>query len=162
MDASSNSEATRASEPAFSLSQGPMRLLSQGPVLLYDGECGVCSASIQWILRHERQSDLRFAPLTSELGRMLRESSRVSQTIDSLLWVEQHDGHVRTLIWSDALLAVLNYVAGPWKILTVMRVIPAPLRHAAYRLFARHRRKFAPVSCLLPPPEVRQRFISAS
>lgn len=136
-------------------------ILSGGPILLYDGECGVCSASIQWILKHERRHDLRFAALESELGRQLKIQSGVHQEIDSLLWIEQHDGHVRALIWSDALLAVLNYVAGPWKFLTIMRVIPASLRHRAYRLFARNRLAFAPVSCLLPPPDVRQRFLSA-
>lgn len=137
-------------------------IVSEGPILLYDGECGVCSAAVQWILKHERRHDLRFAALSSELGRQLRAQSGTPHEIDSLLWIEQHDGHVRALIWSDALFAVLKYVAGPWKFLTVMRVIPAPLRHGAYRLFARHRLAFAPVSCLLPPPEVRQRFLSAS
>lgn len=152
MAAPTNSEPVPADEKTFSL--------SQGPVLLYDGECGVCSASIQWILRHERRCDLRFVPIESDLGKEIRETSGVSQTIDSMLWVEQRDGRVSALIWSDALLVVLNYVGGPWKILTAMRVIPAPLRNAAYRLFARHRLKFAPVSCLLPSPEVRQRFLS--
>ena len=136
--------------------------LSEGPILLYDGECGVCAASVQWILKHERSMQLRFASLQSPAGRALREAGGVGQEIDSLIWVEAPDragGAIRVRIWSDAVLSVLNYVGGVWKILLVMRWVPAILRHAAYRLFAKHRLMFVPVACLLPPPGVRRRFL---
>lgn len=139
----------------------PARLLAQGPILLYDGECGVCNGSIQWILAHERAHHLRFAALQSELGERLRERAKISDQVDSLIWVEEQGAEVRARLWSSAIVAVLQYVGGPWQLLSWFRFVPRPLRDAAYRLFAKHRLKFAPTSCLIPPPETRPRFLSA-
>ena len=150
-------------------------LLAEGPILLYDGECGVCAASVQWIMSHERTSDLRFAAQQSDLGARLRRAGGLTDDVDSLIWVErsgaakppagvQTSHHPRTVevaIWSDAVLRVLSYVGGPWKILLLLRWLPRFIRHGAYRLFARHRTRFAPVSCLLPLPEQRARFLGS-
>lgn len=140
------------------------RLTGNGPsapVLLYDGECGVCSASIQWILRHERQHHLLFSPLQSQLGKQLRASAGVSEKIDSLLWIDRSLNTPRASKWSGAVLKVLCYVGWPYSWLTVMWWIPAPARDAAYRLFARYRKKIAPSTCLLPSPQQRARFVDA-
>ncbi len=139
-------------------------ILEHGPVLLYDGECGVCAASIQWILAHERSNHLRFAAQQSEWGRQLRARAGIPDEVDSLIWVElegQRERSVRTRIWSDAVLSVVRYVGGPWKLLAILRWVPAPLRNLAYRLFASRRRAFMPVSCLLPSPQERTRFIDS-
>jgi predicted DCC family thiol-disulfide oxidoreductase YuxK len=148
-------ESTATPEPSVAFS------LEEGPVLLYDGECGVCNRSVQWILDHERKATLRFAPLQSGLGKRLTREAGVDEEIDSLLWVESQEGSVRARKWSGSVLATLNYVGGPWSALGILRVIPAPLRDFAYRLFARHRLKVAPQACLLPPPETRARFLDA-
>ncbi len=139
----------------------PTALLSEGPILLYDGECGVCSGSVQWILAHERAHNLRFAALQSEIGKQLRERAKISQQVDSMLWVEGHGDQVLAQLWSSAIVSVLEYVGGPWRILTWIRFVPRPLRDSAYRLFAKHRLKFAPTNCLIPPPETRARFLNA-
>lgn len=141
---------------------GNVSELSQGPILLYDGECGVCSASVQWILAHERSHHLRFAPLQSELGERLRRASAITDDVDSLIWMEEDHGQITGRIWSDAVVAVLGYVGGPWKPLSWIKVLPQALRHGAYRLFAKHRMRFAPQACLLPSAEQKVRFLADS
>jgi predicted DCC family thiol-disulfide oxidoreductase YuxK len=78
-----------------------------------------------------------------------------------LIWLEVTEQQVRGFVWSDALLCVLNYVGGPFRMLSAVRFVPRPLRDAAYRLFARHRLAFAPASCALPSPQFRERFLSS-
>lgn len=133
--------------------------LRQGPILLYDGECGVCSAAVQFILRHERRHTLRFAALHSELGLRLRQAAGVSAGLDSLLWVEARDQQVMAHQWSDAVLAVVSYLGGAWGAFSLLQVVPRALRDAAYRLFARNRTRWANPHCLLPAPEQRARFL---
>jgi len=135
--------------------------LSKGPVLLYDGECGVCTRSIQWILRHERSQTLRFAALQSQVGKHLIRRANIPENIDSLIWVQQPAGELQARIWSGAVIEALRYVRGPWSTLALMRFIPRPLRDFGYRLFARHRLTFSPKACLLPTPETRARFLDA-
>src|SRR6185436_17873752 len=43
----------------------------EGPLVLYDGTCGLCNRSVQLILRHDRRGRFRFAALQSDTGRAL-------------------------------------------------------------------------------------------
>ena len=136
-------------------------LLEAGPILLYDGGCGVCSESVQWILRHERRHSLRFVALEAPLGGELRALAGVDPALDSVLWVELRDGRVHADVRSSALLRVLAYVGGPWRWLGVLRVVPRVLRDAGYRAFARVRYRVRAPACLVPTAEERARFLAA-
>ena len=41
------------------------------PILLYDGVCGLCNRSVQFILRHDRNAIFRLASLQSAIGRTI-------------------------------------------------------------------------------------------
>lgn len=142
-----------------SVSPPSAQLLEAGPILLYDGECGVCAGSVQWILGHEKSQTLRFAALQSSTGLELRKAAGIGQTVDSLIWVESENGTPIAQIYSSAVVKVLKYVGGAWSWLSLMRFVPPILRDAGYRLFARHRLKFAPTQCLVPQAGTRERFL---
>ena len=135
--------------------------LKDGPILLYDGSCGVCSESVQWVLRHERSHELRFAALESALGGMLRALAGVAADEDSVVWVEWRDGAVRAELRSTAVLRVLGYVGGPWRWLTVFGAVPRFLRDAVYRGVAKIRYRLRAQACLVPTAEERARFLKA-
>jgi len=137
-------------------------VLRDGPILLYDGACGVCSDAVQWVLAHERSHSLRFAPLESAVGTHLRALSGVPHDVDSMLWAELRDGHVRADTRSAALLQVLRYVGGPWRWLTALRVVPAFVRDAGYRVLARVRYRLRAPACLVPSAEERARFLGVN
>ncbi|HXS16322.1 MAG TPA: DCC1-like thiol-disulfide oxidoreductase family protein, partial [Polyangiaceae bacterium] len=142
------------------LAQGPRPDLSLGPILLYDGSCGVCARSVQWILVHERTHSLRFAALESPVGQALRDATGISRDVDSLIWVEaRSDQSVHGRVWSEAILSVLRYVGGPWRALSHLRIVPRPLRDVAYRLFAHYRLRLVARSCLVPSAEQHSRFL---
>lgn len=141
-------------------SQAGKFTLEDGPVLLYDGECGVCSHSVQWILRHERSQTLRFSPLNSPLGQQLVSEAGVSASIDSLLWIENEGGRAVARKWSDSVISVLDYVGGPWRLLAKFRFVPGSLRDMAYRLFAKYRLNVVSQACFVPTPETRTRFLA--
>jgi predicted DCC family thiol-disulfide oxidoreductase YuxK len=127
------------------------------PMLVYDGECGFCSRSIQFILRHERNRELLFVTRQSELGIRLRRQYGL-ESMESMLWIE--DGNVLTE--SNAVLRIASYVGGWCRIAAIASLIPLKFRNWAYRLVARNRHRFARNSgqCLVPTPEQRKRFVS--
>lgn len=138
-------------------------LLQRGPILLYDGSCGVCNRSIQWILAHEKQQGLRFSALESPVGTRLRTLAGIDPSVDSLLWVEEgENGRVTAAIRSTAILRVLDYVGGLYRLLLVFWIVPRFLRDAGYAAFARVRHRVAPSMCLLPTPEQRRRFVESA
>ncbi len=137
-------------------------VLQDGPILLYDGSCGVCSQGVQWVLAHERSHSLRFAAIESGVGSELRARAGVGRDIDSMLWTELRDGRVHADVHSSAILRVLTYVGGPWRLLTALRFVPAFLRDAGYRAFAKRRYQLRAQSCLVPTAQERARFLGSS
>ena len=134
-----------------------------GPVLLYDGTCGFCAASVQFLLRHERVHTLRFAPLDGAFAATVRARHPALDGVDSLVWVEADgsDGAGAVLVRSAAVLRAAQYLGGVWTLARAAALLPRSLRDAAYDLIARHRHRILPKQdqCFLPPPEVRGRFL---
>ena len=132
-------------------------------VLLYDGTCGFCAESVQLVLRHDRRRTLRFASLQGEFGARIRAGHPEIEGVDSVIWVEPATdrGAERILVRSDAALRVARYLGGWWNLALVARVLPRPVRDAGYDLIARHRHRLlgAGPHCLVPAPDVRERFL---
>src|SRR5688500_13062251 len=83
------------------------------PILLYDGSCGLCARSVQFVLRHERRSHrLRFATLQGPHGAATLGSNPELAKVDSVVWLEPStDGTPpRVLVRSEAVLAVLRHL----------------------------------------------------
>jgi predicted DCC family thiol-disulfide oxidoreductase YuxK len=137
---------------------------ADAPVLLYDGVCGFCNKTVQMILDHDRKGTMRFAALQSDYGRAVVERHAELRGVDSVVYVEHSEERgERVYVRSDAALRVLKYLGGAWRLLLVAYVLPRPVRDFFYDLFARNRyRLFGKYeSCMLPPPEVRSRFLDA-
>ncbi len=132
-------------------------------VLLYDGECGFCSSSVAFVLRHDhRAKTLRFAPLAGELGRKVVAEHPELQGVDSMIWFEPDGGTGRVRVRSEAALLLCGYLGGGFKLLGWFgRLVPRSLRDAAYSAIAA-RRKSLPgaASCSLPTSSERARFLA--
>ena len=131
------------------------------PVLLYDGVCGFCNKTVQMILDRDRRGEMRFAALQSDYGRTVVGRHPQLQGVDSVVYVEPAADGERIYVRSDAALKVASYLGGFWKVLLAAKVVPRALRDYFYDLFARNRyRLFGKYdACMLPPPEVRARFL---
>jgi predicted DCC family thiol-disulfide oxidoreductase YuxK len=133
-----------------------------GHILLYDGTCGFCAASVQFILRHEHQQTLRFAPLQGKLAGGVQDRHPELAGVDSLVWIEGvGTPSERVLVRSEAVLRAADYLGRHWNLLQVGRLLPAGVRDAVYDFIARHRHKVMGTAdvCYVPPPEVRARFL---
>jgi predicted DCC family thiol-disulfide oxidoreductase YuxK len=131
-------------------------------VLLYDGECGLCNATVRFLLREDDRGVLRYAPLQGRLGqRTLKRFGLPTQDFDSILFLPDRDGdrrHLRT----RGVIGVLDLVGGPWRpIAWALWWVPGPLRDLGYKLVARTRhRLFGPHQpSPLPDPRWETRFI---
>lgn len=133
------------------------------PVLLYDGQCGFCNRSVQHILRHDRRKTMLFAALQGDYGKSIVTRHPELRGIDSLVFVEPLDFSYleQVFVRSNAALRVARYLGGPWYLALAAYVIPRAVRDFLYDQFAKRRyRWFGKYdTCLLPPPEVRERFL---
>ncbi len=132
--------------------------LPEGPIVLFDAECVLCSANAQFILKHDKAARFRLASMQGETGAALfRQHGMDPADPTSILVI---DGScVRKD--SDAVLAIYEGLGFPWRIITLLRIIPAVLRDPVYRLIARNRyRLFGKrATCWVPSPEYRSRVL---
>jgi predicted DCC family thiol-disulfide oxidoreductase YuxK len=136
--------------------------MSDSPVLLYDGLCGFCDGTVQFILRHDRRKTLRFATLQGDFARGVMERHPELVGVDSLVLVERDSsGTERVHVRSSGALRVARYLGGAWHVARGLAIVPPFIRDFAYDAFARIRyRVFGRFdSCPIPTPEQRARFI---
>jgi predicted DCC family thiol-disulfide oxidoreductase YuxK len=130
----------------------------QHPIVVFDGVCNFCNASVSFILAHDRAGAFRFAALQSKTGRRLLERAALEPLdSDTFALIEGPCCVVR----SDAVLAVARRLPAPWKWGVALAVVPRPWRDALYRLIARHRYRWFGRRdvCMRPTPDVRERFL---
>src|ERR1041385_3652930 len=117
----------------------------QSALLLYDGSCGFCARSVQFVLRHEsRRRTLRFAALDSAIGLDVRARHPSIEGVDSVVWVGSDSvaADEEVLVRSAAVLRVLKYLGGVWQTLALLaEIVPRSLADAVYDFIARHRHK---------------------
>lgn len=114
-----------------------------GPVLLFDGTCGLCNRCVRLLLRLDRRGWLRFAPLQGPSAQAyLRRHGLPTEDFDSLIFVPdwsrpEQDGPLRR---TDGVVAALRTAGGlgAW-CGTVLGWIPAGWRDAGYKVVARWR-----------------------
>src|SRR6516165_7344792 len=128
----------------------PATLPTDRPVLVYDGDCGFCNGSVQFVLAHEKQHELVFVTRASEMGMAIRRHFGL-EAVESMLWVE--NGAVK--IESESALRVAAYVGGWCRVALLAYALPRALRNWGYRLIARNRQLLSGKKkvCVVPTQE---------
>jgi len=132
------------------------------PVLLYDGECGLCNRVVRGLLRLDRDGRLRFAPLQGPAAQAyLQKHGLPTKDFSTLVFVpDWSEGRATPLLRTDGVIASLRAVGRPgWA--GFLAVFPRGLRDAGYKLVARVRYAiFGPwQACPLPRPEWTARLL---
>jgi predicted DCC family thiol-disulfide oxidoreductase YuxK len=135
-----------------------------GPILFYDGVCGLCNTLVQFLLKHDKHGRLRFASLQSDFAeKVLRRHGFDPKDLDTLHVVENYEQPKERLLQrSDAVLRAGRELGGHWSVLAaIAKIVPRSLRDIAYRFVAQNRyRVFGKYeTCMLPDPDQRSRFL---
>jgi predicted DCC family thiol-disulfide oxidoreductase YuxK len=127
-------------------------------LVLYDGHCGFCDASVQWLLDHDPEGRLRFAPLQGETAAAVRARGAWPEGLDSIVFVE---GGERMSWRSTAAVRIASALPWPWRVLAAAWLVPWPLRDIGYRLVAAVRFRIwgRLDACRLPAPDEAARFL---
>jgi predicted DCC family thiol-disulfide oxidoreductase YuxK len=128
------------------------------PLVLYDGICGLCARSVRWILEHERDHEILFAPLQgSTAARARLRYPQIPASVDTVVYIAGGRAHLR----SKAFLHAANHLRAPWRWGYAMRWFPGFVLDLVYRVVAavRYRIWGHADACMLVTPEQRTRFL---
>jgi predicted DCC family thiol-disulfide oxidoreductase YuxK len=127
-------------------------------LVLFDGVCNLCSALVQFVIRHDPAAKFRFAAIQSEIGREIFQSHGLDPA-DLQTFVFIADGE--TFLRSDAAIEVVSRFGGAWRIFRVFRFVPRVVRDSIYTIVARNRYRWfgRKEVCMVPTTEIKERFL---
>jgi predicted DCC family thiol-disulfide oxidoreductase YuxK len=127
-------------------------------LVLFDGVCNLCSALVQFVIRHDRVAKFRFAAIQSEIGKEIFQSHGLDAA-DLQTFVFIADG--RMFVRSDAAIEVASRFGGAWRFFTVFRLVPRVARDWIYSVIARNRYRWfgRKEVCMVPTVEIKERFL---
>ena len=138
----------------------------RGPVLFFDGECGLCNRLVRFLLRVDAKGRLRFAPLQGRTAQAyLRAHGLPTADFDTIVYVPDWSRRARPeyLLRTAGVIAALRALGSALSrtLADLLALFPAPLRDAAYRLVGHWRyRLFGPWRPRpLPRAEWERRFL---
>ncbi len=130
----------------------------EGPLILFDGVCVMCSGFVAFVIKRDPQARFRFVAAQTPLGQSLLSRLGLSTTdFESSILIE--DG--RAWFKSGAAFAIMHHLPWPWSWLRGLRFLPLALTDRIYNAIADNRYHLFGKrdSCLVPTPDIRRRFV---
>lgn len=112
-------------------------ILKLQPILLFDGECGFCNKAVQFFIKREKNKQMHFVPLNSELGMALRNYFEIDDNIDSIILIKDYGAYIK----SCAALRLTFYMRNLWPLLSIFLVVPPFIRNYVYDIIAKRRKR---------------------
>ena len=131
---------------------------SDRPIILFDGVCNLCTGSVRFVIKRDSRKRFRFASLQSPIAeKLLGPGALAPDRLESMILV---DGS-RIYRKSTAALLTARRLDGLWPFLSILLVIPRPLRDAVYDwIGSRRYRMFGKRElCWIPPDDFADRFV---
>lgn len=132
---------------------------AQSPVLLFDGVCNLCNATVQFVIRQDPEGIFQFASLQSEAGQaFLKKFKLPTDELNTVVLVDDDKAYTR----SDVVLQISKKLGGWWRLMQLFYIVPRPVRNVVYDWIARNRYRWfgKKDECWLPTPELKRRFLS--
>jgi len=131
----------------------------QYPILLYDGVCNLCNASVRFVIRHDRCGCFLFASQQSPAGQeLIRKRLPDVPELSTMILLTEDAVYTQ----SFAIIEICARLDPPWpRLAPMLRLIPSPLRDALYRFLVRNRYRWfgRTETCQVAPAEFKSRFL---
>jgi predicted DCC family thiol-disulfide oxidoreductase YuxK len=129
------------------------------PIILFDGVCNLCNASVQFVIERDPTAIFRFASLQSDAGQaILAKNALNTEGLNSIILVENDVVYDR----STAALRIAKRLSGGIQLVAVFLIVPKFIRDFFYKIIAKNRYRWfgKQESCWLPTKELKARFLT--
>ncbi len=127
-------------------------------IVVIDAGCRVCAGGARWIAKRDHADRFRIVPMQSHLGQRLFADHGIDPQ-DPASWLYLENGAPMSGL--DAWSRVGQVLGGTARALSLIMVVPKPLRDRLYAFVVRNRIRFFGTAdlCHMPHPEVARRLL---
>ena len=125
-------------------------------IVLFDGNCGLCNRSVRFVLKHEKNNELYFSALQSELGKQYLKQFDLENKTNSIVFIKNGKAFIK----SGGALRLTKYLKGLWPLLYCFIIVPKFIRDAVYDYIAKNRIKWYGTAdyCEMMTPDLKKDF----
>jgi predicted DCC family thiol-disulfide oxidoreductase YuxK len=107
--------------------------------VLYDGDCNMCKASVEFLRKRDKYHRIQFMPLDSVNARKeLKNVGVPFMQKNTVYFIHQQKAYIK----STAVLKALSLLHFPYSTLSYLQVFPLFIRDGVYNFIAKNRHKF--------------------
>jgi len=131
--------------------------MNERNLLIFDGVCELCNASVNFIIKRDKRKKFVFSPMQSQFALKTMEDYQIPGLAnDTFILIKNGDIYLR----SDAALEIARELNGLWFVFYAFKILPRALRDPLYDFIARNRYKLfgRRDQCMLPSSELKGRF----
>lgn len=112
-------------------------------LVFFDGKCGFCDRSVQFLLKTDKDKQFVFAPLQGKIAKgMLKDLPEEDRNEDTIILVENYQSaSPKFTILGQAILRICWLLGGAWTLIGWLSFLPPFLYNWGYRLVAKNRKK---------------------
>ncbi len=128
-------------------------------IILFDGVCNLCNASVQLVIKHDKKDLFRFVALQSDLGQeIIQHIGMDTQNIDSIILYEPGIAYYHK---SEAAFKIASQLGGFYGFLAGFNFFPKRINDSIYDYIAKNRYKWygKKEQCMIPTPELKAKFL---
>lgn len=123
-------------------------------VLIYDGDCNMCSRLIQFVVFINKDKNLHITDFNSQ---WTKENVDLNPNVDSLIFIDNN----QLYFYSDAVIQLTAALHPLFKIVSIAHIVPKKLRDKLYRWIAKNRnRVFKDDKCKMPNEKFRAMYLA--
>jgi len=136
----------------------PLPLNHSVPIVLFDGVCNLCNASVDLILKYDKKKTMKFASLQSNIGAQLILKYKLNQIgLTTIVFIDSGKAYTH----STAILKIAGHMGGLWPAAAIFFIFPKFFRDYIYKIISKNRYRWFGKrdTCRLPSSAERKRFI---
>ena len=127
-------------------------------ILLFDGVCNLCNATVQFVIKRDRANQFLFGSLQGSAGQeFMKKFGLPTNELNSFILVENGKAYTE----STSILRTLKHLGNGWNLLYGFIIVPKFIRDFVYKVIAKNRYKWfgRRDECMVPRPEWTEKFL---
>ncbi len=127
-------------------------------IIVFDGVCNLCNASVNFVIKRDKNDVFRFATLQSDTGKELASKFSINpDETDSIILIDKDKCYIK----STAALHITKSLSGGYPLLFGFMIIPNFIRNWVYDYVAKNRYRWYGKKeyCMVPTKELENKFL---